>query len=101
MPGDFTNYDVFLHDLQTGTTELVSHAFGGGFANGDSYYPTISDDGQRIGFRSDASNLLPPGTDTNSRADFFVFDRGSGTTERVSLRSDETPVALSNSSLRR
>mgnify|MGYP003693982829 CR=1 FL=1 len=35
VPGDFTNYDVFLHDLQTGTTELVSHAFGGGFANGD------------------------------------------------------------------
>ena len=99
VPGDFTNYDVFLHDLQTGTTELVSHAFGGGFANGDSYYPTISDDGQRIGFRSDASNLLPPGTDTNGRADFFVFDRGSGTTERVSVRSDETPVALSNSPL--
>ena len=65
VPGDSTNYDVFLHDLQTGTTELVSHAFGGGFANNNSYHPTISDDGQRIAFVSDASNLLPLGIDTN------------------------------------
>lgn len=75
--------------------QIVSQAFGGGVANGNSQYPTISDDGQRIAFASDASNLLAPGADTNGATDFFVFDRGSGTIERVSVRSDGTPVALS------
>ncbi len=91
--GNFVQ-DIFLHDLQTGETELVSQAFGGGAGNNFSITPTISDDGQVIAFASRASDLLPPGEDTNGATDFFVYDRGAGTTERVSVRPDGTPVAL-------
>jgi Tol biopolymer transport system component len=48
--------DVFVHDFETATTTLVS---GTGAAGGDdsSFDPTISNDGNRIAFASDADNL--------------------------------------------
>ena len=56
--------DIFVHDRQTGTTERVSVATGGGQANGgDSYTPAISADGRFVAFYSDATNLV--GGDTN------------------------------------
>ncbi|MFN2555465.1 MAG: Ig-like domain-containing protein [Nitriliruptorales bacterium] len=51
--------NVFVHDLQTGTTTLVSRADGstGAAANGNSFAPAISADGQRVVFTSVAENL--------------------------------------------
>ncbi len=86
--GDGSTNAVYLRDLQTGTTELVSEAFGGGFPNGISFTPSISDDGQTIAFISRASNLLAPGEDTNNDQDVFVYDRVADTIERVSVFSN-------------
>ena len=78
------NYDIFVHDRQSGTTERVSVATGGGQATGgDSYTPAISADGRFVAFASGATNLV--GGDTNSSSDIFVHDRQTGTTERVSV----------------
>ncbi len=77
--------DVFVHDRQSGSTERVSVASGGGDANADSYGPSISADGWYVAFDSDASNLVPG--DTNGYPDVFVRDRQTGITERVSLAS--------------
>jgi Tol biopolymer transport system component len=87
VPGD-TNLqtDVFLRDLHTGTTELVSLDSSGAQGNGFSYNPSISVDGRFVAFESHASNLVPG--DTNSDWDIFVRDRQSGTTELVSLDSN-------------
>ncbi len=78
--------DVFLHDRDTGTTRRVSVRSNGDQANGSSYARAISADGRWITYQSDATNLVDG--DTNSAADVFLFDRDTGQTERVSVRSN-------------
>src|SRR5262249_54337841 len=59
--------DAFVHDTVTNTTERVNVAFGGGEAVplNDADDIAMSDDGRFVAFVSDASDLLPPGEDTN------------------------------------
>ncbi len=84
VPGD-TNAsdDVFVHDRATGATERISVATGGGQGDHGSAAPTISSDGRFVAYTSYASNLVPG--DTNGTFDVFLYDRRSGTTERVSV----------------
>ncbi len=83
-PGDTNGkWDIFVHDLQTNTTELVSTATNGTRADGDSYAPSISDGGRYVVFRSNADNLVSG--DTNNRWDIFLRDRQSGTTTRINV----------------
>ena len=95
VPVDMNDsYDVFVHDLQTGTTTRVSVASDG--TEGDESSeddPSISADGRFVAFESLASNLVPG--DTNgipgrpfSGGDVFLHDRQIGTTTRVSVASD-------------
>ena len=86
-PGQDTNsgLDAFLHDTVTLTTERINVAFDGGESEGlFSADIDMSDDGRFVVFASAASDLLPPGEDTNGFSDAFVRDRLLGTTERVS-----------------
>jgi len=78
--------DVFVHDLQTGETELVSVRSTGASGNGWSGHPAISTDGRFVAFTSDASNLVL--SDTNGWEDVFVRDRQTQTTERVSVATN-------------
>ncbi len=86
-PGVDTNTwsDVFVYDRQTATTERVSVGPGGLQSNNDSFSGAISADGRFVAYTSYASNLLGPGVDTNSTGDVFVYDRQTGTTERVNV----------------
>ncbi len=87
VSGDSNNeYDVFVRDRQSGATELVSIATGGGQGNWGSFDPSISSDGRFVVFYSSASNFVAG--DTNSVEDVFVRDRQNGTTERVSVTTD-------------
>lgn len=87
VPGDVNGFpDVFVHDLVTHQTELVSVDPAGTLANeGSSSFVGISDDGRFVAFCSDATNLVPG--DTNGLRDVFVRDRIAGTTTRVSVDS--------------
>ena len=81
--------------------ERVSVASNGAQANGNSDNPSISSDGQWIGFISEASNLVL--NDSNAADDVFVHDRNTGTTERASVASggaeaDDDSFTLSLSS---
>ena len=78
--------DVFVFDRETGQVERVSRGRGGTEANGASDQPAISGDGRYVAFVSRASNLVL--NDTNGMADVFVYDRETGSTERVSIRSN-------------
>jgi hypothetical protein len=78
--------DVFLHDVATGTTELISLSSAGVQGNQFSGEPTLSSDGALVCFASDATNLVPK--DTNSTQDVFLRDRGAGTTRRMSVKSN-------------
>ena len=78
------NNDVYVRDLVTGTTTLLSRATGatGVKGNLDSVAPTISADGARVAFFSKASNLDP--TDTDQDDDVYVRDLQTNTTTLVS-----------------
>jgi Tol biopolymer transport system component len=49
--------DAFVHDRQTGATERVSVANDGTQANSASFGTSISGDGRRVCFTTDATNL--------------------------------------------
>src|SRR4029434_8337010 len=76
-------WDIFVRDLQLGTTERVSVSSAGAQASGLSHAPSVSADGRFVAFTSLAANLVAG--DTNGSWDIFVRDRQLGTTERVSL----------------
>ena len=76
-------HDVFVHDRQGGATERVSVDSAGAQGNASSLYASLSADGRRVAFQSDATNLVAG--DTNGWPDVFVHDRESGTTERASV----------------
>jgi Tol biopolymer transport system component len=89
VSGDTNNAsDIFLRDRVMGTTARVSVSSGGNQASGFSFQPTISSDGRYVAFESDAPDLVSP--DANNANDIFVRDRQTGTTTRVSVRSDGT-----------
>jgi hypothetical protein len=75
--------DIYVHDLVSGDTTLVSVATDGTQANRYSWHPAISGDGRYVAFESGATNLVPD--DTNGAFDIFVRDRVAGTTTRVSV----------------
>ena len=79
--------DVFLRDLKTNRTVLVSRARGkrGAAGNGDSSEPSISAGGRYVAFESYAGNLGP--RDNKAVPDVFVRDMRSG---RVFLASRGT-----------
>jgi hypothetical protein len=79
--------DVFVRDLVARTTERVSLSSTGEQGNSSSTAASISANGRFVVFSSFASNLVSG--DTNGAFDVFVRDRQAGTTERVSVSSDE------------
>ena len=84
--------DVFLHDLQTGATTLISvNRHGTGPGNGFSRGPSVSSGGRRVAFRSDATDLVAD--DTNGRQDVFVRDLDVGVTRRVMASESESRSA--------
>lgn len=79
---------VFAHDLQTGTTTLVSRGLDGGPADAGALQPKVSDDGRYVVWHSGASNLVEG--DTNGALDIFLADRQTGEIQRVSVAADGT-----------
>ncbi|MBC8405231.1 MAG: PD40 domain-containing protein [Planctomycetes bacterium] len=75
-------YDIFVRDLTSGTTTLVSRGLSTLSGNGLSTRPAINTDGNCIAFRSLASDLVAG--DLNLIDDIFVYDRTLGTLQRVS-----------------
>jgi len=75
--------DIFRRDLVDEVTVRVSVGASGAQANGESAFPSVSADGSRVAFASDATNLVA--NDTNTTVDVFVRDLAAGTTTRVSV----------------
>ncbi len=84
VPNDTNdNWDVFLFDRLTRTTERISVGVGGADGDGPSEFPDVSDDARYVTFASRARNLIP--LDLNEASDIFVRDRLLGATRRASL----------------
>ena len=82
--------DVFVRDLGNNVTLLVSQSSASVKGNNWSSDPTISADGRFVAFDSDASNLDP--ADTDSDSDVFVRDLQAYTTTFVSRATGSSGV---------
>ena len=79
--------DIYVRDMLTGRTELVSKNSRGVSSNsGASRSPAISRDGRYVVFHSIGDNLVPH--DENKAGDIFVHDTVRHTTTRVSVSSN-------------
>lgn len=84
VPSD-TNFtsDVFIHEILSGQTTLISTDSAGIQGNNRSDDPTVSANGRFIAFHSDASNLAAG--DFNSNRDIFLHDRQTAQTSILSV----------------
>ena len=73
---------VFVRARGAQTTSLVTQLSDGTFADGDSFHPALSSDGNLIAFFTNARNLVP--LDTNGVTDVLLADRAAGTFEKIS-----------------
>lgn len=91
IPNDTTqDADVYVRDRLAGTTEKVSVGTDGTPARIFFFdVPSISADGRYIAFSTDTS-LVPEDTQPFSQ-DIYLRDRQTGTTELISVSSDEVP----------
>lgn len=77
--------DVFLKDIFTDATTIISTDSAGGQGNNHSYEPSVSADGRYVAFTSDSSNLALG--DTNGNRDVFLKDTLTGATTLISSNS--------------
>ncbi len=89
VPGDTNGWgDVFLRDMSTGLTELISVSSSGVQSNEQSATPAMSADGRYVAFRSRASNWFPGNLPQPWSKDYvYVRDRQLGTLIPVNLNS--------------
>jgi len=94
VPGDTNNaQDVFVRDLQAGTTVLVSvNTAGTGSGNGASYSPALSSNGRYVLFRSLAANLAS-GSFTAGYENLFLRDLQTGTNYALTHTTSGSPVS--------
>ncbi len=85
LDGDDENFvsDVFVHELASGRTELVSVATDGTQGTAESFDASISGDGRLVAFTSFAEDLVPG--DTNRSAEVFLRDLTTQQTQRICL----------------
>ena len=81
-----TKRQIFVRDMNTGTTTRISRDARGARTEGDSSQPSISGDGRYVAFASEAANIVA--NDVNRGPDVFFFDRDTSTTTRVSRSAD-------------
>lgn len=82
--GDGTTDQVFVHDLSTGRTRLISRTSSGVVGDGRSTVPHVSAGGRYVVFKSQAANL-PHGDGT--RVHVYLHDRKTGRTSLLSRNS--------------
>jgi hypothetical protein len=71
-----TTPDIYVKSLSTGDIALASTSDSGTKANGKSFAPSLSADGTRVAFFSEATNLDPLDTDTGE--DIYVKNLSTG-----------------------
>ena len=74
-------YDIFLHDRESGVTKKISKHRDGTQGNSNSSNPRFSEDGQFVFFISNASTLVD--SDTNNLSDIFKFSIEQNSLSRV------------------
>ena len=84
--------DIFVRDLWTKSTTLVSVSTNGGSGDGASSDAVMSSDGRYVAFVSAADNLTAD--DTNGLSDIFVRDLVAGTTTLASVGAGASSTTM-------
>lgn len=84
------NQDVFVRDISSNVTRLISRGTANGAANGTSNQPSISPDGRYVAFSSNANNLSTG--DSDGTKDVYVHDRVTRDSKLVSIGLDGLPA---------
>ncbi len=80
LPGGTDTTDVYLHDITTGTTRLMSKTTAGASGDESSSTPSVSSNGRLVAFESNAGNL----GGAAGFIDVFARDNQTGTTRLMS-----------------
>jgi hypothetical protein len=90
QPGQGIIQNIFIRDVQSGTTKLVSiNREGTSSGNGTSFSATISADGRYVTFSSTSSDLVDNDSNGNE-VNTFIRDTHTDTTTLVSNNTAET-----------
>jgi Tol biopolymer transport system component len=81
--------EVYIHDLKTGKTALVSASRSGGVANGWASNPSVSETGRFVSFDSAATDL--EGSPHSHVAQVYIRDVASRHTGLISITSGGVP----------
>jgi Tol biopolymer transport system component len=94
------NIDIFLFDRAAGTNLLVSHRADSLTTTGSdiSFNPSVSADGRFVSYRSQATDLAPGQSDSNTFQDVFLFDRITRTNTLVTHAFGQPTTAGNGSS---
>ena len=79
-------WNIFLYDIASSTTTLISTGSSGTGVNRYTDYPSFSPDGTMVVFVSAASDLIP-GLTTNNNFNIFLYEIASATTRLVTTGS--------------
>ncbi|HEY7629390.1 MAG TPA: hypothetical protein VH817_01750 [Thermoleophilaceae bacterium] len=93
-PAPNNDDDIYVRDIGAGTTRLVSVATNGQKANSGSEDPTLSADGSRVAFDTNATNL---GANNFNSTQVWVHDLTSGTTTLASRGGEQNQAGTNNS----
>lgn len=90
VPGDTNNYsDIYLRDMVSDNTYIVSITPTGGLANSSSSDPAMTPDEHYVVYSSSASNLVE---NDDSGHDVFRTDLNNGVTRKVNTTADGVAV---------
>jgi hypothetical protein len=78
--------DIYVRNMQAGTTVLASLAYDGTLPNTASLNPSISGDGRYVAFETSATNMVAGGG--NGMSQIYVRDLLAGETTQVSVAND-------------
>lgn len=85
------DWHIYVRDMVAGTTTLVDRADGAAGAIGTGWepaWPSISDDGTKVVFESNSTNLVDSLADGSDDVDVFMRNLSSNTTTVVATASD-------------
>lgn len=86
-PGGSASLHIFVHDLTTGTVDVVRTHTGEPFFNASNVLKTVmSADGSTLVFAESRSDIVAD--DRNARPDLFAYDIGQRRVEMVTVTSD-------------
>lgn len=91
--GTTSPVNIYLHDLTTQTTTLISQSSSGTEANGFDLKPSLSGDGRFIAYASTSTNMVPGATDDLGY--IYLYDRTADSTTVVNV---EPPTATGGGS---